>query len=239
MVTLTLAILSTRLAKAATLTSAVALLLVSVTSADAQGRRAHLSADLQKHLDAGDSASSTVIVSGTSEQIAAIAARHGLRIRRLLAGGAVVDVPAGGLDALASDGDVPQISGDHVTRGQMSVTDISTGASQVWEGVGSRPGAGFNGPLTGRNVGVAVLDSGVTIVAELRGQVRARVDMIDPRGTGADEWGHGTHIAGIIAGAGTVESNGRGVAPGAHLVSVKVLGADGSGHISDVIAGID
>jgi hypothetical protein len=63
--------------------------------------------------------------------------------------------------------------------------------------------------------------------------------MTDPRGTGADEWGHGTHIAGIIAGAGTVESNGRGVAPGAHLVSVKVLDADGSGHISDVIAGID
>jgi serine protease AprX len=242
MVTLTLAILSNRLAKPATLLSSVAFLLVSVASADAQGHRAHLSADLQKHLDAGDGASSSVILSGTSEQIAALAARHSLRIRRLLAGGAVVDVPAGGLDALASDADVPQISGDHVTRGQMSVTDTAIGADQVWAGIDigtGSAGAGFSRPLTGRNVGVALLDSGVTIVAELRGQVRARVDMIDPRGTGADAWGHGTHIAGIIAGAGTVESNGRGVAPGAHLVSVKVLGADGSGHISDVIAGID
>src|SRR4029453_18007411 len=138
--------------------------------------------------------------------------------------------------------DVPQLSGDHVTRGQMSVTDTSIGVDQLWAGVGagfSRPGDGFSRPITGRNIGVAVLDSGITIVAELRGQVRARVDMIDPKGTGADEWGHGTLVAGIIAGAGTVESNGRGVAPGAHLVSVKVLGADGSGHISDLIAGID
>src|SRR5262245_54396664 len=135
MVTLTLAILSTRLAKAATLTSAVALLLVSVTSADAQGRRAHLSADLQKHLETGDSGASTVILSGTSDQIAAIAARHGLRIRRLLASGAVVDVPAGSLDALAGDADVPQISGDHVTRGQMAVTDAAIGADQLWAGL--------------------------------------------------------------------------------------------------------
>ena len=145
MVTLTLAILSNRLAKPATLLlSSVAFLLVSVASADAQGHRAHLSADLQKRLDAGDGASSTVILSGTSEQIAAIAARHSLRIRRMLAGGAVVDVPAGVLDALASDGDVPQISGDHVTRGQMSVTDTSIGADQLWAGVDV--GAGVSRP---------------------------------------------------------------------------------------------
>jgi serine protease AprX len=36
-----------------------------------------------------------------------------------------------------------------------------------------------------------------------------------------------------------MESNGRGLAPDAHVVSVKVLGADGSGHVSDLIEGID
>jgi hypothetical protein len=169
MVTLTLTILSNRLAKAATLLLAVVFLLVSVASADAQGHRARLSADLQKHLDAGDDAPSTVVLSGTSDQIAAIAARHSLRVRRVLASGAVVDVPAGGLDALAADADVPQLSGDHVTRGQMSVTDTSIGADQVWAGldVGPIVGAGsvgagfsrptsFNHPITGRNIGVAV-----------------------------------------------------------------------------------
>ena len=205
MVTLTLAILSNRMARGAMLVSAV-VFLASVTSADAQGRRAHLSADLQKHLETGDNAASTVILSGTSDQIAALAARHSLRIRRLLASGAVVDVPAGALDALAADADVPQVSGDHVTRGQMAVTDTSIGSDQVWAGVDIGAGGnGFSHPTTGRGVGVAILDSGVTIVSELRGQVSARVDVINPKGTGADDWGHGTHIAGIIAGAGTLE----------------------------------
>ena len=147
MVTLTVAILGNRPARAALLTSAVAFLLVTVTSANAQGHRAHLSADLQKHLDAGDSGPSTVILSGTSDQISGIAARHHLRIRRLLASGAVVDVPAGALDALAADADVPQLSADSVTRGQMSVTDTSIGADQLWTGVA----AGFSGPGEGKN----------------------------------------------------------------------------------------
>jgi serine protease AprX len=205
MVILTLAIFRNRRAHAATLVSAVAFLLISVTSADAQGHRAHLSADLQQHLEAGDSAPTTVILSGTSDQIAAVAARHSLRIRRLLASGAVVDVPAGALDALAADADVPQVSGDHVTRGQMAVTDTSIGADQVWAGVDIGAGGnGFSHPTTGRGVGVAILDSGVTIVSELRGQVSARVDIINPKGTAADDWGHGTHIAGIIVGAGAL-----------------------------------
>ena len=214
---------------------AAAVLFAAVSGAGAQGRRAHLSDDLQRHLDAGDATATTVIVSGTSEQVAALAARHGLRVRRALTSGAVVEVPAGHLDELAADTNVPQLSGDHVMRGQMAVTDVTTGADQAWTGA---LGLGRRG-VTGRNVGVALLDSGVTVVPQLRGQVSARVDMIDPRGSGKDEYGHGTHLAGIIAGAGTMESNGRGLAPGAHLVSVKVLGADGSGHVSDLVEGID
>jgi hypothetical protein len=209
MVTLIL-VLGNRLAKAATLTSAIAFLLVSVTSADAQGRRAHLSADLQKHLDAGDSGPSTVILSGTSDQIAAIAARHSLRIRRLLTSGAVVDVPAGGLDALAGRRGGP--AGLRRPRPPMgrcrspTPRRVPIRSGQAGYRVDCRgwlgPANGFTHSLTGRNTGVAILDSGVTIVAELRGQVRARVDMIDPKGSGADEWGHGTHVAGIIAGCG-------------------------------------
>src|SRR5215470_7191652 len=164
MVILTLSFLSTRGARTATLLAAAALLLVSVTSADAQGHRAHLSADLQQHLDAGDTAPATVILSGTSDQIAALAARHGLRIRRVLDSGALVDVPAGELDALATDGDVPQLSGDYVMRGQMSVTDTAIGADQVWAGLdlGAGPAASFKRSITGRTIGVAILDSGIT-----------------------------------------------------------------------------
>src|SRR5678815_5473745 len=56
----------------------------------------------------------------------------------------------------------------------------------------------------------------------------------------SDDYGHGTHVAGIIAGSG-YDSNGRrmGVAPGAKLLGLKVLYGEGHGYVSDVIAAID
>ena len=59
-----------------------------------------------------------------------------------------------------------------------------------------------------------------------------------------DAFGHGTHVAGIIAGNpapanGVAPEYAGGIAPGAQLVNVRVLGADGSGFTSDVIAGIE
>ena len=54
---------------------------------------------------------------------------------------------------------------------------------------------------------------------------------------GDDEYGHGTHVAGIIAGDGGGQY--AGLAPGSHVVSLRVLGPDGSGDTSDVIRAID
>src|SRR5205814_5668988 len=82
-----------RMLRAARLAPAAAILIfAATTTAHAQGRRAHLSNDLQRHLDAGDVTATTVIVNGTSEEVAAIAARHGLRVRRMLTSGASLDV---------------------------------------------------------------------------------------------------------------------------------------------------
>jgi serine protease AprX len=102
---------------------------------------------------------------------------------------------------------------------------------------------------TGRGVTVALIDTGIAAVGDLRGRVRTITDDITgatspcvnlsgERGCG-DSYGHGTFIAGIIAGSGGA-SNGKhaGVAPGANLVSIKVAGRDGSSDVSNVIAGI-
>ena len=62
------------------------------------------------------------------------------------------------------------------------------------------------------------------------------MDFTGSNGTGEDELGHGTHVAGLVAGN---SAEFKGVAPGAWLVSLKVLGADGSGRTSDVINAID
>src|SRR3990167_6849544 len=55
-----------------------------------------------------------------------------------------------------------------------------------------------------------------------------------------DDNGHGTHVSGIIAGSGYDSAGARaGVAPAAHLVSLKVLDETGGGYMSDVIAALD
>src|SRR5262245_16632476 len=81
---------------------AVALSLVA-PSAQAQGRRARLSADLAEKVQRGTADSTPVIVRGSATRIQALAARHGLRVSKFLATGAVLDVPAGFLQELAED----------------------------------------------------------------------------------------------------------------------------------------
>ena len=112
--------------------------------------------------------------------------------------------------------------------------------------------------VTGKGVGVAIIDSGITSYHDDLYRTRNRPDTRRvahfrdfTRASGStlwagttelphDEYGHGTHVAGIIAGNG-VDSRGAraGVAPGAHLIGLKVLDAEGNGYVSDVIAAID
>jgi serine protease AprX len=111
------------------------------------------------------------------------------------------------------------------------VYPLEVNADQVWQQ-----------GITGRGVTVAVLDSGVAADADLvqpANRILASVNFADVR-TADDPGGHGTHIAGIIAGNG-IRSGGQyvGVAPQANIVDVRVLGSIGSGRISSVIRGIE
>jgi serine protease AprX len=95
---------------------------------------------------------------------------------------------------------------------------------------------------TGRGVTVAVLDSGVAADPDLvspANRILASVNFADQRVV-ADPGGHGTHVAGIIAGNGT-RSAGEfvGVAPEANIVDVRVLSSTGSGRISSVVRGVE
>ena len=94
--------------------------------------------------------------------------------------------------------------------------------------------------LTGKGVGVAVLDTGVFPHRDFDNRIIAFADMVNRRAGSYDDCGHGSHICGIIGGSGLV-SDGRyqGMAPGCNLVVVKVLDRKGNGYASDVIAGIN
>ena len=95
--------------------------------------------------------------------------------------------------------------------------------------------------IDGQGITVAVIDSGIDKNhPDLIGKVVAEKNFLADEITADDLLGHGTMVAGIIAGSGAA-SNGRykGIAPGAKLISVKVIDGKGDGKVSDIIAGIE
>ena len=127
---------------------------------------------------------------------------------------------------------------DRDVTGEIARTAATVGAKNVHAQYG----------YTGAGIGVAVIDSGITPwhddLTQRRtaaGQrVTAFVDFVNDRTTKYDDWGHGTHVAGIIAGNG-YDSNGEriAIAPKANIIALKALDFEGKGTISNIIAALD
>jgi serine protease AprX len=155
-----------------------------------------------------------------------------------IVGGFSATLPASALSELARSDAVGIVWGDDEIRTQSS----DTSAYDSWDPNSSWRKAirlaQVDGEYTGAGVTVAVLDTGVSKVADLGNRVLARVDLT-PDHDGEDAFGHGTHLAGIVAGSGAAsDGRWRGVASRSRLVSVKVAGRDGSTDVSVVIAGL-
>lgn len=93
--------------------------------------------------------------------------------------------------------------------------------------------------IRGKGSCIAILDSGIANHPDFGSRLYGWYDAIHGRTTPYDDNGHGTHVAGIAAGNGAL-SRGRysGMAPEAHIVSVKILDQYGEGMIPDIIDGI-
>ena len=159
-------------------------------------------------------------------------------LRRSLPGQAsqVAVVPNAALAALAASPAVASVSLDRVVVGAMERTSAAIGAAAVREQLG----------YSGAGVGVAIIDSGITGWHDDLGdgsegqRVTRFVDLVNGRDLPYDGYGHGTHVAGIIAGNGFDSGGARtGIAPAAHLLVIKALDDAGRGRVSDVIAAID
>lgn len=147
-----------------------------------------------------------------------------------------IELPNVSLLTLAALPGVERISLDRLAAGTMERTGATVGAAAVREALG----------YDGTGVGVAILDSGITswhddLAASDGGQrVDRFVDFVSSYPLPYDDYGHGTHVAGIVAGDGFDSGGARmGIAPGARLIVLKVLDRKGQGYISDVIAALD
>ncbi len=89
-------------------------------------------------------------------------------------------------------------------------------------------------------VGVAVMDTGIFRHRDFENRIIGFADFVNGRKYVYDDNGHGTHVAGIIAGDGrSSQGKYRGIAPKAALIGVKVLDNAGNGKIKNVIRGTD
>jgi subtilisin family serine protease len=154
----------------------------------------------------------------------------------------VLDVPNGAIGQLEARGEVLQIHHDRPIALHNYRTSVTVGASLVRETLG----------YTGAGIGVAVIDSGIaTWHDDLTAGDNPRhfpygdqrvvkfVDLVASRPLPYDDNGHGSHVAGIIAGNGYDSSGEKmGIAPDASIVSLKVLDANGQGTISNIIAAL-
>jgi serine protease AprX len=116
-----------------------------------------------------------------------------------------------------------------VSRAASTAFALQSGASALW--AKNDTGAGVN---------VAVLDTGIQALPDFSGRLVGGIDLTGGDNPFSDAYGHGTFVAGLIAGNG-VSSGGlyTGEAPGAGLVSVKVAGASGQTDLATVIGGVD
>jgi subtilisin family serine protease len=157
--------------------------------------------------------------------------------------GQVLDLPENVIKQLAKHPDVFRIHENRSISGHNYRTSITVGADVARDYLG----------LTGAGVGVAIIDSGISSWHDdlTRGglnktfpygdqRVAKFVDFVGTKTTPYDDNGHGTHVAGIIAGNG-YDSNGEkaGIAPKASIISLKVLDQNGGGTIGSIIAALN
>jgi serine protease AprX len=155
-----------------------------------------------------------------------------------IVGGFAARVPAAAVPVLRSLGGVVR---DVTDAGKVTFEGFygqgSGVASAVYPSVVNADKAWQNG-WTGHGVGIAVIDTGINATGDLAGKVVHSEDF-SGEGDGVDRFGHGTFIAGLIAGTGAASSGGvRGVAPDANLISLKIAGRDGSADITHVMAAL-
>ncbi|GAA1375950.1 S8 family serine peptidase [Catellatospora chokoriensis] len=170
----------------------------------------------------------------------------GLRLTRerplsLLVNAVAATVPADEVARLSALPGVLAVVPDAPVRAYTDVSVPLIGATEVWQ---RKDDTGT--PAKGKGVTVAVIDSGVDYShPDLGGglgegfKVVGGYDFVNGDADPMDDNGHGTHVAGIIAGKAATTGGVTGVAPEASLLAYKAMNEWGEGWTSDIVASIE
>ena len=157
-----------------------------------------------------------------------------------------ITIPAASLEKLAVDDNVDWLSIDD----RISSTSLASRIAAKVPAAGSA-----NAGYSGSNVGIAVLDTGVSGHGDLSENIvqysflngaypepqiqNGEIVALNDSGRD-DKFGHGTHVAGILTGSGAdSQDEFKGLATGARVLALQVLDQDGDGSMSDVMAALD
>src|SRR4029077_9822958 len=156
-----------------------------------------------------------------------------------LVNGVVALLDGNGIVSLSNQSNVVYISQDRPLTPSLNNAASAVNAEFAWQS-----------NYTGAGVGVALIDSGVSSNLDLNqgilpvSRVVYQRSFVPGNSSSGDQYGHGTHIAGLIAGDGLSSSGWlfsktfKGIAPGANIVNLRVLDANGGATDSQVIAAI-
>ncbi|MGQ0735332.1 MAG: S8 family serine peptidase [Acidobacteriota bacterium] len=170
---------------------------------------------------------------------ASTVAGRGGRVRRALndIGALSATMDAETATALAGDAGVAGISIDATVY-----SSASPSHGPVTSSAAAKPRQNHKG--SGNRLTVAVIDSGVRPHTDLpASRIREFVDFVNGASRPYDDFGHGTHVAGVLAGSGAASLKTStpfvGTAPEVDIVALKVLDGKGAGRTSDVIAALE
>jgi serine protease AprX len=186
-----------------------------------------------------------VIVQADAPGLKSVRGRLLRALKRELDGAAALDLTRAEYEALTRDSSVAHISKDLPVVADMAITNKVTRADAVWQGTSGLLGLGGTPGYQGAGIGVAVIDSGIAQHSAIGSRVVARVNLVSTEpGVSGDPFGHGTHVAGMIGGAGAAAARvtsaySGGSAPAVRFIDIRVLGRAGVGYTSDVLAGIE
>jgi serine protease AprX len=144
------------------------------------------------------------------------------------------------IEALLASGVVESVEEDALCYATRDTADASFGTAKARADFGLTGNAdGDPNRYTARDLTIAVIDSGIDPRHPdcADGKIIAWKDFVNGAAAPYDDNGHGTHCASIAA--GRLVNGVSGVAPGASLISLKVLNAQGSGSLSTIASAVD